>query len=427
MGILLLLWIVGAAFPEQRTWGFSHAAYVPPYLAAILFLLCILALQPSVSLRVGSFLEGASLQLAGGTTSGVAAAVIAALIAGPFFYLLAIPFSFLGDSFLYLAEIIRTTQSGQVDFFRYNSLLTSFIFLYLGSKIMTFFSIVEVVHVFWLITSVCGMIFVFVIVRGIRSIAEQAIDAAILIGLIVGLGGWVLFFGYVEHYAPLFAATTAYAMSLYRATTRRGSLTIPAALLALCVSFHFLAVFYIPSFLIALYQRWLEGRDRECSVSKFRWLVVTGLVVFIAASAAVMMFRLPPLFASLIPLSEQSWTGTYTMLTSYHLIDLVNEFLLVAAVPTAIASGLLLSKRVRINMGNHAIQVFSVLLLSLTLLAAFHFPFYGMARDLVVCIDDALALHEHSRTFGIAALYPCPSSRRRACTRGFRPIRIFKS
>lgn len=378
---LLLLWIVGAAFPEQRTWGFSQAAYVPIYLSAVLLALCVLTLMPAVSMRIGALLVKAMDGVDWSGTHGMIKSGIAAVFAGWIFYLLAIPFSFLGDSFLYLAEIIRTADSGQADLFRYNSLLSSIIFLQLGAKLMTLFSIVEVARVFWLITAVCGAAFVYVLMRGARSIANDAADMAIFIGLLLGLGGLILFFGYVEYYAPLFVATLAYAMSLYRAITRGRTLVIPAILLVLSLSLHFLALFYIPSLLLALYQRWLDVRKQPLSAASFWRVVLAGIVLFLGAVAGVILLQIPPLYASLIPLSQQSWTGTYTMLSSYHLIDIVNEFFLVAAVPMALAVGLILSQRRRILFDNHVIQVFLVFMLSLTMLAAVHFPFYGMARD----------------------------------------------
>ncbi len=191
--LLLLFWLAGAAFPSLRTWGFSLAAYVPPYFAAMSFVLCLLALLPAVGTRVGSSLEAVAARFVGKKKNSVTRALAVAVVAGPIFYFLAIPFSFLGDSFLYIAEVIRAADSGQVEFFRYNSLLSSFIFLSVGSGLMTLLGIVEVARVFWLLTAVCGAIFVYVLIRGVNSVADDAIDAVIFIGLILGLGGVILF------------------------------------------------------------------------------------------------------------------------------------------------------------------------------------------------------------------------------------------
>ncbi|MCB2205542.1 hypothetical protein KQI65_12425 [bacterium] len=389
---LLLLWIVGSLYPEQRTWGFSHAAYVPTALAVTLFVLALLALLPQVAGVMGKVTEGLLRGATGKKGIGVGAALGLSAFAGLLFYILAIPFSFLGDSFLYLAEILRTADSGQVDFFRYNSLFSSFIFLYLGSKIMAVFSIVNVAQVFWIITAVSGAVFVFVLLRGLRGIVEDAADAAILVGLLLGLGGMLLFFGYVEYYAPLFAATLAYAMTLYRAVAQRESLVLPAIFLALSIALHFLALFYLPAFLMALYQRAQQQREKESTAGVFRIIAISFLLLFAVACGLVMTLGISPLYGSLIPLSQQSWTGSYTMLSSYHLVDLLNELLLVAAIPLALGAGLLFSKRLRGSLTRPVTQVFSIFSLSLLLLAFVHFPFYGMARDWDIYAPLGIAL-----------------------------------
>lgn len=352
------------------------AAYVPPSLAV-----AVLALFPAVATRVGALAESLATRLVGKKRINPATAAAVAAVAGLLCYLLAIPFSFLGDSFLYLAEVIRAADSGQVDLFRYNSLLSSFIFLFLGSELMTLFGFVEVARVFWLITAVCGAIYTFVLLRSVHAVTEAAVDAAIFVGLILGLGGTILFFGYVEYYAPLFVATLAYAVSLYRAVTRNESLRRPAMLLALCVAFHFLALFYLPALLLAWYLRRKARRDEEVTTATFFRLVLAGVLLFVGVVTVVIVWQLRPLSDSLIPFSRQSWTGSYTMLSSYHLLDLLNEIMLVAAVPTALAVGLALAPSRRIAMDDIPTRVFFVFVLSLLLLTFVHFPFYAMARD----------------------------------------------
>ena len=379
--LLLILWIAGAAFPTLRTWGFSMAAYVPAYLAAALLILCVLALIPSAATRVGSMMEALTSRFVWKGENSVTAAIAVAIAAGLIFFFLAIPFSFLGDSFLYLAEVIRAADSGQVDLFRYNSLLSSLIFLFGGSKLMTLFGIVEVARVFWLIAAVCGAIYFYVLLRGVNALADDALEAVIFLGLMLSLGGLLLFFGYVEYYAPLFAATLAYAVALYRATARNEGLMRPAILLALCIALHFLALFYLPAFLLAVYLRRQGSKEGGVSPSVFFRLVLAGLFLFAGAVSAVVLLRLEPWNASLIPFTRQSWTGTYTMFSSYHLLDILNEILLVAAIPIALVFGLSVSKRQRFRFDNPSMQVFFVFMLSLLMLVLAHFPFYGMARD----------------------------------------------
>lgn len=379
--LLLMLWVAGAAFPSQRTWGFSMAAYMSPYLASLFILLCVLTLIPSIATRVGSLAGHVASRFVGkGGESRITAGAVA-VVAGLLFFFLAIPFSFLGDSFLYLAEVIRAADSGQVDLLRYNSLFSSLIFLFAGSKLMTLFGFVEVARVFWLIAAVCGAVYVYILLRGVSAVADDVLEAVMFVGLMLGLGGIVLFFGYVEYYAPLFVATLAYAVALHRATARGESLVRPALLLVLCIAFHFLALFYIPAFLLAVYLRRRKGETEGVSSAAYFRMVLAGLIVFSGIVSAVVLLGLEPLYASLIPFSMQSWTGTYTMFSSYHLLDLLNEIVLVAAIPTALLIGLSITGRLRYPAHTAPAQVFLVFALSLVMLAVVHFPFYGMARD----------------------------------------------
>lgn len=379
---LIIVWIVGSIFPDKRTWGFHHGGYISVLGLTVLIIANLLILIPGIMPSIVAFIERIHRFANQRSRSARRLAFIAMLVsAGAFFYSYSLPVSLLGDSYLYIAEIIRSVENRHIDFFKYNSILNSFVFLYLGSHVVRLFHISDVAEIFKIFTSFFGIAFIVVFVRGIKPITKEIWDGVFLSGLFLGLGGVVFFFGYIEYYAPLFVCTTAYGLSLYGAVVKKKNLVFPSFFLCLCIALHFLAIFYLPALLIASIQRVHNSRGREFSSSNFLRISIIGMILFCFVYASVILMHIQPLYNSLIPMQKQSWTGTYTLFSSYHVFDIVNEILLAGIVPVFVLISLVIAFRNRITIAHQVTQVFSVFVLSLLIFTTIHFPFYGMARD----------------------------------------------
>lgn len=155
-----------------------------------------------------------------------------------------------------------------------------------------------------------------------------------LLLLLLGSGGVLLFFRHVEMYLPVFVAITAYLIAA--SATLRGRRPVwPALLLfAVAVAAHYMALALLPSLVFLLLRdnsvvRRLTLSARALSSVFAGMLALAFLLYFVLgyqhSDSRVIM--------PMLPVDTAAGTLSYTLLSSYHLVDLVNIVLLLGAFP----------------------------------------------------------------------------------------------
>ncbi|MFZ1731819.1 MAG: hypothetical protein WBQ23_02580 [Bacteroidota bacterium] len=152
--------------------------------------------------------------------------------------------------------------------------------------------------------------------------------------LVVGTGGGLFFFRYAEMYLPVFLAITAYLLAASAALRGDRPLWPSVLLFIIAVSAHFMALALLPSLLFLLLRRQslvktLTSTGRALSLS-FAGMLALAFAIYFAFGFQQSDSRV---IMPLLPVATEAGTLSYTLLSSYHLLDLVNILLLVAAFP----------------------------------------------------------------------------------------------
>jgi tetratricopeptide (TPR) repeat protein len=377
---LLILWIIGYFVPGARTWGFHLAAFLPLWMAIALVCLALLSLFPGLADAVGSvaIIMAESIAAASPAKRRLMLAVVVATGTVGFF-LLAMPYSFLGDSYFVVTEIYREVVTGERKYFFGHSLLGYPLYVWLSSALVKLLKLSELRRVFAVFGAFFGGVYLYALFAGAKAATDRAALRVALIVLLLGLGGVIFFFGYVEHYSGFFTSTAAYMIVLYAAVRNRTSL-LPAMILALvCIAFHYISVVYLPGLLLAYAYRKMPDEDgsRIAKWVKIAW--ISGTAAAFSLYAIALAFRITPVFAVLIPFSSD--VVSYTLLSGSHIEDVFNELLLISGISLPLGIGLLFRLRGRSPWSNPGVQVSATTALTLTLLMFVSSPFYGLSRD----------------------------------------------
>ena len=191
-----------------------------------------------------------------------------------------------------------------------------------------------------------GVLFVWLLLGLVRWLGRNRSEYVLLAGLVVTLGTMELFFGYIENYSLMTVGVLLYCYLALRTLAGKTHLVWSALTLALTHAFHPGTIILAPSLLFVAYQ---VVRREGCS--QRAWMraalsVALPMIGVFGAVVALMTTGKHGLDALLgvdfpgggdrrwfVPLFQitTEWEH-YTMFSSGHLIDIINEQLLVAPV-----------------------------------------------------------------------------------------------
>lgn len=161
-------------------------------------------------------------------------------------------------------------------------------------------------------------------------------EALLFLLLLFGNAGALLFFGYVEYYLLVTFAFGAYAFSAERFMGGKGKFTLVLFWFVIAGLSHYMAIALLPSFLYLIairlnYRGYM--RSNRVIAGVFAAVVLTGIAIYFLAGLAWSDNRI------VMPLTDiESPAGTlsYTLLSSYHLLDLLNLVLLLSPLGVAV-------------------------------------------------------------------------------------------
>jgi hypothetical protein len=257
--------------------------------------------------------------------------------------------------------------------------------------------------VYWIISAAAGTIFVWVLLSFAYWLGRGRTERALIFGLVASLGTMQLFFGYVENYTLMTVGVLITLWLALRALRGEIALIWPATALALTHAFHPSTIILAPGLLYLAWQI-RHGPPPEVQGSELRTqpsakslvfqiaipylLVLVGVFAFMTAGG----HGLDALLGAdapgggdhnwFVPLLQTStrWER-YTMFSLAHLLDIVNQQLLVAPV---IWPGLLLAFALawpRVPRRDGAIRLLLVMALLYLLLTLTWNSDYGGQRD----------------------------------------------
>ena len=210
-----------------------------------------------------------------------------------------------------------------------------------------------------------GLLYLLLIYPITRILGQNQGERTLIWGFLLSAGYIQFFYGYVETYPILTPAVLLYLLVGMQVIRRRCAFWVPVMVLGLTIPLHFTMVVILPSLIVLGYQRY-----RECSWVYRTAISLIALVVVSLIVASILLIQgINPLdylagvranhFLSLW--SEPDAYQPYKLFTWSHLLDIINQLLLVA--PAAILSLPLIIGRLGKNRSDH-----------LFLLSAFAFP-----------------------------------------------------
>jgi hypothetical protein len=324
LGILALLIIakfVGAYFPAARIWGINQLAFMPrPVAIALISAICILwiILIFMGKSKTGNF----SVKPAKGKSSNnnIAILLIGLVVIGGLFYILRDRVNLLGDSYLRieelqkkgLARLFADTPSEALDYF---------VHWFTYAKILKPMKIESLVS-FQIWSIIAGLIYTFTAWQIAIKLRKYDIERWLSFSWIMAWGGLMMFCGYAEEYG-LAAACLLITFNFAIDYIQSGKNLI-WMLLAFTIGFfmHNLAIMILPAIWYAVYIQNAASRKKGISALAGVTLLALGYMI---------LTRLGAPEGTLLLFDSVSEPG-YTLFSGPHLLDILNQLLLVSPV-----------------------------------------------------------------------------------------------
>lgn len=311
--VLLLLQVIGAAFPGERLWGLHLFRFVPAWLIVLTAALYLFAAAGPYLFRPAGDRKRKPPEESKYPLAAIAVAVV--LFIGGMLFRPAV--QLLGNS----ADISHNLQN----------VLKGFDFqsgvLYGTQPLSTalYLSLVKLAgaslhpdRVFLIVGLLAGIVTVFGAWRLSGSVsADRRIRFAVMT-VVLAVPPLLFFFGHVEFYTLMYACLVWYFAFALEALDDKGPLWIPLVLLALASAFHITALLLLPSALLLVYRR-ITGKG----VSTRNVLVTVAL----SAAAGLAWYFLSDQHLGkgfFIPFAADPDGTSYTLLSSMHLLDILN-------------------------------------------------------------------------------------------------------
>jgi len=236
------------------------------------------------------------------------------------------------------------------------------------------------------LSCLAGAIFVFFTLLLSREIGQSKKGNLLVLGIIATTGGIQLFFGYVESYTFLYASIIAYLFFCVRYLKGECSFAAPCLVCLISSSLHVSGFFLLPSLIYLFILRnkkdtgqFQRGFDARGVVFILITLSLSIAGIWMLGSMALKSQEVGLTHFLIPPLGETE--GSYTLFSCSHLLDVLNEQLLIFPLAIAVWAAVLLFRRRGAVKRDKMSWFFASVALSLSVFAVLVDPKLGYARD----------------------------------------------
>jgi hypothetical protein len=266
--------------------------------------------------------------------------------------------------------------------------------------------------IYWILSTAAGVAFIWVLLGLAGWLGRNRAERALIVGLVVTLGAMELFFGYIENYTFMTLGVLIYVWLALRAIRGETPVVWAAIALALTNAFHPSTIILTPSLLYAGFLATRGGRQSDSEGNELSSVAPMGgrrpRPAWHTAASIVVPYVL--VFAGVVALMTSGGHGVdalvgadapgggdrrwlvpllrtttkfehYTMFSLGHVLDILNEQMLVAP---AILPGLILIvlfARSRLPLRDPAFRLLALIAACYLLLTLTWNPDYGGQRD----------------------------------------------
>jgi len=324
---IIIMHVVGFFFPSALTWGFHQFGFLPPYfllgylfLGAGVILAARSGVTDAITLGASSYMEKNPYQFLV-TSAGIF--VLSAI-------LLKVRAPLLGDSFFLVKNFSEALHNPDALLYRNEPLATFYYFSIVRIFAPTTF--VGFLNAFLVADILLGIVFIittFYLVRELFTDVHIRFDVFCLLMFIPYMQ---LFFGYVEIYGFVLVALSLYVLFAVLALRNKISFVFVPVIAVLAIASHYLALLLVPSLFYCGYLQWKEG-NRATVLAAATATAVVCFALLVIANFNLTRFSAPVPHSHFLPLilptdTNEILSTPYTLLSPYHLSDLLNNVLL---------------------------------------------------------------------------------------------------
>ncbi len=321
--MLMVLQLLGWLWPGSYTWGFSFWNVVNPSVAVAVFAVGVLLLYPRFGDGIGSVITKKILQDTHLRSSIRPLAIVASsVVMVVVLYLLRSKALVYGDGYSVLTDASDT--EGVVLFNQYYVQIVALYFHHYLIRFFTSWTTMTPEQIYALANAIGGMLGLWAIVRISGQItSSRASKLFVMIGALSS-GSVILFLGYIENYTwATMLSLWAISYAVGYAERRNGAL--PLFLFALLAFlFHMIA---LPFLIVAVITLFLRSTPAGNLLFGIRlWIVNIAIAVVSMAMVAVSRMFDVNIFTPIFRIARNS----YWFLSEAHIVDVLNEMVLVA-------------------------------------------------------------------------------------------------
>ena len=319
-------------------WGMSTLAYLPPWVTLLFLGASVLLLVPSIQDRVAQAIAGLPSEVDpwADDESGRRFKILTILIWSFLLISLQSATHLLGDGLLLVRELGSAVwkEMPRID----HAPLTFWLIESLHNVAQRVSLSAESTYRLYSYTS--GILYLVIVLRLARTIGSSASQKVLITAFLLTPAYIQLFFGYAENYSPLFPGILAYLLLCYHSLHGRLPIWVPAALLGSLIPLHFTATALAPSLIaLAILRARVQSDNTEPSswiqrgkvVGQLSAVVVIAGIIFALIDFDLVGYLREFKASHLLPLtSDPGATYHYRLLSWGHLLDILNQYLLVA-------------------------------------------------------------------------------------------------
>jgi len=340
-GAVVLLHVVGCLFPGSTTWGFSCWSLTDPAVSAGVLGLALLLLWPGITRSVAGLIEPGQRRLSqlGGAGRRIVTTLVLLLVA-VLLYTFRSKALVYGDGYTVLSD---ASESENVTFhLQYYFQVLSVYFYHFLLKFATDLTAVAPERIYALANVAGGVIGLWALLGISKQIASTTSSRVFIAITGLSSASILLFFGYIENYTwSLALGLWCLSFCLGYARNDKGPFGL-VILAVLATLFHAAALPFAVVALISLFMRSTPGGNM---VLNFRLRTVnTVIIIGVLILAIISHMTRSNILVPLYPLEGNE----YSVLSPRHIIDVLNQFILVAGLGLALILASLIQQRKRV-------------------------------------------------------------------------------
>jgi len=377
---LLFLMTLGFSsfFPTQRLWGANHLSYYPLWIRALLIFSGVLVFIPLVNRGIRKVLKKSAIPAFSFLAEkrkylGYSITILSFIV---FSYIFRTKTHLLGDG----ATLISYLNAGTF-LIKWTQPLSYWIY-FSAYDLLNQFSHFDGAFVHALISYLCGAIFVFFALRLADLLGRTTSTKLFVFLALTFMGGTQLFLGYAEHYPLFYCGIFIYLFFSIKYLRGEAKLFLPIIFFIILLPIHFFSIYLLPS---AIFLFLFTGGEEEAKPifrNRRIWIVSVVLILFFVCLILYFWkygWYSPTYF---VPVFEgRYWAPDHTLFSLSHLLDFLNQQLLISPIGFLLFLILLILRPKDLNPKD---KIFQFLLVVSMAQLCFNFvvdPGLGAARD----------------------------------------------